>query len=297
MIRFIVVDMKASSRIPTALLLIAAVVCANAAFTGLSAAFDYPHVLGLPTTEVLTLFRANQAAVTAWFGVLAVGAFLLAPIAIAIGRTDDSPLMRWGVRAGIAAAVVQVIGLLRWPLFVPFIAGTALSEGEGSTAARAFETANVVLGSFLGETLGYLLTATWTAIVAIRLSHSGFPRWFPALGVLSAGAIAVGVAAPWGVPGTQQVNFVGYILWSVWLLILSALWIRARRIPEDLGEDVRPVTGRFGSAGRQPVGAPAVGGALGAQEQIRRVPGGVALPGEIMQVGDQHDLHTGVEQR
>ncbi|MFE3058955.1 hypothetical protein [Nocardia sp. NPDC059239] len=35
-----------------------------------------------------------------------------------------------------------------------------------------------------------------------------------------------GCGAPWQVPGAQQANFAGYVLWSGWLLALAALWGR-----------------------------------------------------------------------
>ena len=44
----------------TALLMIAAAVLVNVAFTGLGAVFDYPDVLKHPAAEVLASFRASQ---------------------------------------------------------------------------------------------------------------------------------------------------------------------------------------------------------------------------------------------
>jgi hypothetical protein len=57
--------------------------------------------------------------VIAWFTVMALAAALFAPIAIGVGRISSRRTMRWAVPVGVAAAVVQVVGLLRWPLLVP----------------------------------------------------------------------------------------------------------------------------------------------------------------------------------
>src|SRR3954468_18653408 len=103
----------------TAAAMIAAAVLLNVAFTGLGSVFDYPDVLKQPADEVLASFRASQGAVSAWFLALALGAALLAPVAVGVGRLSDSVVMRWAFGAWIAAAVVQVVGLLRWPLLVP----------------------------------------------------------------------------------------------------------------------------------------------------------------------------------
>ena len=61
----------------------------------------------------------------------------------------SADVSRFGV--GIAAAVVQVIGLMRWPLIVPSLAD--------SDDTDAFDTVHTVLGTVVGETFGYLLTA------------------------------------------------------------------------------------------------------------------------------------------
>src|SRR3954453_5974992 len=100
---------------PTAALMITAAVLLNVAFTGLGAVFDYPDVLKQPADDVLASFRDSQGTVSAWFLALALGAALLAPIAVGVGRLSPARTMRWAVPIGIAAAVVQVVGRIRWP--------------------------------------------------------------------------------------------------------------------------------------------------------------------------------------
>jgi hypothetical protein len=103
----------------TASLLILTAVLANVGFTALGSIFDYPDVLDEPAGTVLASFRDHQGAVSAWFSVLALSAALLAPIAIGVGRLSSARAMRIAVPVGIAAAAVQVVGLLRWPILVP----------------------------------------------------------------------------------------------------------------------------------------------------------------------------------
>ncbi len=203
----------------TAALLVLSAVAMNLAFTVLGTVFDYPDVLTRPTAQILTAFRAEQTHVTIWFTVMATAAATFAPIAIRIGRLAP---MRAAVAAGIAAAVVQTIGLLRWPLLVPHFAAT------GDVAA--FELAHRVLGTLLGEALGYALTAGWTILVLRALP--GLPRWFHGLGALSAAMIATGILTPLGVPLTDLGNFVGYVLWSGWLICFAGLLLRRSAGPE-----------------------------------------------------------------
>jgi hypothetical protein len=221
----------------TASLLILAAVLANVGFTALGSIFNYPNVLDEPAGAVLASFRAHQGAVSAWFSVLALSAALLAPIAIGVGRLSSARTMRIAVRVGIAAAAVQVVGLLRWPILVPGYASDAAGSNAGVAAAArdSFTTASDILGTGIGETLGYLLTATWTALVIVALGRRYAGRWFQALGAASAGLVLAGVLSPLSLPVVDTANFLGYVLWSLWLIALGVVILvherRARTSP------------------------------------------------------------------
>jgi len=215
----------------TAVLMITAAVLLNVAFTGLGSVFNYPDVLKQPAGDVLASFRDSQAAVTAWFLALALGAALLAPIAVGVGRLSTSRPMRWAVPVGITAALVQVVGLLRWPVLVPGWAETA-SGSDPVTAAdarAAFGTANRVLGNLIGETGGYLLTAAWTLLVLVALGTAFTGRWFVALGSVSAVLVFAGILSPLSLPLVDTANFAGYVLWSVWLIAFAVVLVLRHR--------------------------------------------------------------------
>jgi hypothetical protein len=209
----------------TASLLILAAVLANVGFTALGSVFNYPDVLDEPAGQVLAAFRDNRGAVSGWFSVLALSAALLAPIAIGVGRLSSQRAMRIAVPVGIMAAVVQVIGLLRWPILVPGYASDAASTNAGVAAAArdSFTTASDVLGTALGETLGYLLTAAWTVLVVVALGRRYAGRWLQVLGAGSAVLVLGGVLSPLGLPVIDTANFFGYVLWSLWLIALAVV--------------------------------------------------------------------------
>lgn len=212
----------------TAALLVTAAVLTNVAFTALGTVFDYPDVLKEPADEVLAAFRASQGPVTGWFALLAASAALFAPIAVGVGRLSARRAMRVAVPVGVAAAAVQVVGLLRWPLLVPGYAADATSADPAvAVAARdSFSTAHRVLGTLVGETFGYLLTAAWTLLVLAALGRGLAGRWFAVLGAVSAALILAGVLSPLDIPILDQANFFGYILWSVWLVAFAVLLLR-----------------------------------------------------------------------
>lgn len=208
---------------------LAAVSCASAAllaaagFTALGSVFAYPQILREPTDEILALYRAHPGAVGAWFGVLVVAAALLVPAAVALGRLAGGRRGRWIVGVGVAAAVVQVIGLSRWLLFVPGLSREATDPVTAAEARGTFETLHFWLGQIVGETLGYALTAAFTVLVAV-----GLTRRLARLGSVAAALIATGVLVAPGVEIASLTNFVGYVLWCVWLLALSFVLVSAR---------------------------------------------------------------------
>ena len=219
------------NRKTTAVLLIAAAVLTNAAFTVLGSTFNYPDVLKEPVAVILASFRENQGQVSFWFAVLAVSAALFAPIAIGVGRLSTHRAMRVAVPVGIAAAVVQVIGLSRWPLLVPGFAADAAGSDPAvvGQAHDSFETAHRVLGTIVGETMGYAFTAAWTLLVVVALHRQLAGLWFSVLGAVSAVLIVSGVLSPLDLPVIDTANFVGYVLWSVWLVAFGVVLLRRPR--------------------------------------------------------------------
>lgn len=209
----------------TAVLVVAATVTLNAAFAVLGSVLGYPDVLAEPAADVLALVDAHRGQVTTWFALLTAGALLIAPIAIGLAPAVAHRWRRASVVLGVAAALAQAIGLSRWVWLVPFLADHPTAGDE-----RTYRLAATVLGTGLGETTGYLLTAAWTVTLCL-----GAPRLLPAAlrwaGLACATAIAAGALVPLDVPGADTVNFVGYVAWSVWLLALAGriLWLRRGR--------------------------------------------------------------------
>lgn len=215
----------------TAIALVTAAVLTNVGFTMLSSIFDYPDVLKEPTADILERFRGHQGAVTLWFGVLTLSAALFAPIAVGVGRLRTDRTMRFATGAGIAAAVVQTIGLARWPVLVPGFARDAASADPATVAAAHdhFHTAHVLLGNVIGESFGYVLTAAWTLLVVASLGRRFAGRAFVLVGRVAAVMIAIGLLSPLDVAVVDTINFVGYIAWSAWLLWLAGAILRRER--------------------------------------------------------------------
>ncbi|GIF46390.1 uncharacterized protein DUF4386 [Asanoa ferruginea] len=206
-----------------AALMASAAALAIAGFTALGSVFDYPGILKEPTAEILASFRAHQGAVMFWFAVLVVSAALLAPVGLLLGRLAGGTRGRWIAGVGIAAALVQVVGLSRWFLFVPGLSADATDPARTAGAHHTFELLHTWLGEIIGETIGYALTATFTILVARALAT----RWLAVLGFVSAALIATGVLIPLGLEAASLSNFAGYVAWCLWLIAMAVvLWRR-----------------------------------------------------------------------
>ena len=139
---------------------------------------------------------------------------------------------------GVVAAVVQVAGLLRWPLLVPGLAATPADPSAVST----FHTLNVVLRTVVGETIGYALTAAWTVLVAIARRERVLGRVLSWVGLVAAAVITVGTVEPLEVPMAGLLDFVGCVVWSAWLVAFAGrlLWLARHRNNSDMSEKRRP---------------------------------------------------------
>jgi hypothetical protein len=207
----------------------AAALLAIAGFTALGSVFEYPQILQSPTAEILDAFRAHQGTVTAWFAALAVGAALLAPTGILLGRVAGGRTGRWLAGLATAAAAVQVAGLSRWVLLVPGVSADAHDPTRTAAAHARFEQLHLWLGTVVGETVGYVLTAAFTALASVTVVRALAPRWMAWLGLVSAGLVVTGVLVPLGVHLASLTNFAGYVGWCLWLLVLAVvLWRRDR---------------------------------------------------------------------
>ena len=214
---------------------------AIAGFTALGSTFDYPNILKSDTVEILASFRAHQTAVIAWFLVLVVSAALLGPIGVLLGRLIGGRTGRWIAGLGIAAATVQVIGLSRWVLLVPRLSDEATVPAHAASARHTFDLLHTWLGTVLGETIGYALTAAFTVLVVFGLARSMGPRWLAIVGVISAALIATGVVIPLGLEAASLTNFVGYVAWCLWLLGMAVvLWRAPAAVPAPLSRRASP---------------------------------------------------------
>jgi hypothetical protein len=214
------------------LLLIAVPLAFNAAFALLAARFDYPDILRRPTADVLAAFRAGGASLILLWWAFALTAVLLAPVVVLLSSAisdADATLLAVTTTVGVLAALVQFLGLVRWPFLVPYLARAA-AEPAASEARReaidvVFQSFNRYLGVAVGEHLGYGLTGAWTTLTGAALTQTGaVPGWLGVLGIVIGPVLMVcslefvGGHEPTGWKLAERLTPPTYIAWSLWLI-------------------------------------------------------------------------------
>src|SRR5215203_408142 len=227
----------------TGVVLMLTPVAFNVFFALLSVTFGYPDILREPTGEVLRRFDAGGGSLVAiWYGFM-LTAVLFVGLAILVHKVlarQDTPYMAVATAFGVVGGVVQVLGLVRWPFLVPYLADVYLDPASsGATResiAVVFQAFNQYAGVGVGENLGYLFTGLWTVLVALAMFASALPlkRWLALLGVVSAVGILIGTLEPVGFEPAANIVVVGYILWSIWLTLFGIfLLVNKGRIPRE----------------------------------------------------------------
>ena len=219
----------------TGALLAASGVLATVGATILSTQFGWPAVLDEPGTTVLPEFAAHETAVRAGFYLMLVSSLVLVPAAFGVEQalTRGTPGARAMTTFGVAGALFQILGWVRWPITVPYLADAyAAADDAGKQAvAASFDVLNRYGGGALGEHLGWLFQGVWAVYVGIvALRALGVPRWFGGLGLVLAGAWAVLVPGA-AIVRSEAMNAIGqpvYTAWYVWLLAFGVLLLVRR---------------------------------------------------------------------
>jgi hypothetical protein len=228
-------------------------VAANLPYAWLMARFGYDDILREPPAQILRAFDSGgDALVLAWLA-FAIGALLFIPVALGLRRLLEERGVDGDGAAilGVASAVAQATGLLRWVFVVPFLAATYVRP-ETEAAERVailvtFEAVHRLGGMVVGEMIGQLLLAGWTAISIRHLYASGLvPHWLLYVGSMTLPLWLLGqtellhsVVAK--VPAIELTP-AAFMLWEAWLAALAAaVLMHARRAADAATNGARIV--------------------------------------------------------
>jgi len=214
-------------------LLVAVPVLFNVAFAELGRTFSYPDVLRRPASDVLEKVRAGGTGLALRWWAFLLSALLMVPLVVlateAVGVTGGFAQLVTTV--GVLAALVQVLGLVRWVQVVPWLAvrHESADAAERAVLESEFALLNRLLGVAIGEHLGYLLTGAWTVLLSIGVLASTLPIWIGAAGAVVGVLLVlcslefVGQPGEHGWRAAEAATPFVYIAWSLWLVALGVL--------------------------------------------------------------------------
>lgn len=225
-----------NNELAAAILLIAVPIAFNLAFFELGRTFDYPNILREPPDVILRRFAAGGTPLLLRWQALLVSSLAMLPLValLAVVIPAGSALTVSTVVIGSAAALVQALGLVRWPFAIPELARRYVgAEGPNAAATREsveviFATLHRLFGVGIGEHLGYLLTGLWTVLVSVSvLSTSVIWPWLGWTGLPIGAVLLIGSVefvgpnerAGWSIAGI--IVPIAYIAWSLWLVALG----------------------------------------------------------------------------
>lgn len=226
----------------TGILLVTFPVLIQIPYAMLIASFDYPDILRQPAAVILERYATGAAAgplTGVWYAFAIAIVPLLVGICMLPASIPDHARSRWlgaATPLGVASALLQIAGLLRWVVLVPLLAKSWVSAAGDPVTRKSIElifaAQHQLFGVLLGEHLGQMLLGLWTLGIAL-----GFPavtkaaRWQRGPGLLAGGLF---VAAS---PGSLAATFpalapldplatVAFLIWSVWCCLLGVVLIR-----------------------------------------------------------------------
>jgi hypothetical protein len=213
-----------------ALLLITVPIAFNVTFTLLARSFSYPDILRQPAGSILTRFAAGGTPLVLQWWAFAITALMMVPVVVVVGSLfADGPLRSLAIATGLLSALVQTLGLMRWPFVVPLLARRYLdpraTQSQREGAELVFDALHRYLGVGVGEHLGYLLTGTWTILTGLLvIGSSVLPAWLGWLAIpigvaqLIGALEFIGANEPKGWAVAERLTPIAYIAWSLWLI-------------------------------------------------------------------------------
>jgi hypothetical protein len=206
----------------------------------LTATFHYPNILRDPADLILRQYAQGGPSLTvAWYLFAMAILPLLAGIVMLPGAVSPRR-PRWMQAAmplGVASAILQMLGLLRWVVLVPLLA-RAYVDPSATTAARdaivvAFQAQHQLFGVMMGEYLGQILLALWTAGVVLSLDPDGalnrVQRW---IGLASSSLFLIGSGESLGTVFPSLIVLgplpaIAFLVWSIWCALLGWVVLRS----------------------------------------------------------------------
>lgn len=235
------------NRLLTAWSLILAPLILVVGFTALGFTFDYPTILREPVGDILTRFQAGGPALIAQCYSMVLASMLFVPAALLFhGVIKDKTLAPLVTGFGVVAALMNVLGFLRWPFLVPVLAARyadpSLSEAAQVSLETTFLAFHTYAGVGIGEHLGFTFLALWLVTGGLALRGTVLPTWLGWLWVVTGVGTFLGVFEQVGWEAAGLVN-AGASLLGMVAVMLAGILLLSKKISPQIRTNVLSAEG------------------------------------------------------
>lgn len=210
----------------TAVTLLIYVLIQSVCSSALAMTFEFPDILRESADYRLTLFMQNSATIVPLYYLLALTGIIQIVMAVMLHQSFAvrSSLATMTMVFGVLTGIFQVLGFIRWPIVIPYIA-EAMNNGVPMETITFVEgTLNRYAGMAIGEHLGFLAQGVWTMLLGVmmlrhklfdgRLGYIGL-----ALGLLTLLFGMEPLGGFWAIFGELTWPVLG--AWMVWLVVIA----------------------------------------------------------------------------
>lgn len=229
-----------------ALLLILEALTVTTAVIILGKYFHFPDVLRQPAHVAFELFKAHGEMVRPGYYAFLISALIYIPLSISLKNKfllhqGNKTMADMLLATGVATAIFQSVGFVRWIFIMPYLTGTYFRNPEHRVvAAVIYETMNRYAGLSIGEHLGFLAMGSWTLILAAFLSKDdGLRKWLGFTGMLIGALMLISVLEHFGGANAASFGFLNFLAnaaWTVWITALAISLIFDNKETEDYNQ-------------------------------------------------------------
>lgn len=219
------------------LLLLAMVVTITAPVIILGASFNFPSILREPAAAAFALFRENQTIIIFGYYIFLLSSLLFIPLTLVLQKvlfqTKSKTALNLFAGFGLATAIFQCIGFVRWIFVMPFLTKSYFDKPESQqTITIIYEMLNRYAGMSIGEHLGFLVMGFWTICLGlILLQHPSFNKWIGVIGVIIGVWLIASILEHFGGLFSSifaDINMAANTLWTLWLLLIAVFIFRIK---------------------------------------------------------------------
>jgi Domain of unknown function (DUF4386) len=218
-------------------LLIAMMVTVTAPVIILGANFNFPDILRQPAANAFKLFRENQTIIVIGYYIFLLSSLLFIPLTIVLQKvlfqTKNKTALNLFVGFGLATAIFQCIGFVRWIFVMPFLTESYFNNPESQkTIIIIYEMLNRYAGMSIGEHLGFLVMGCWTICLGLMLlKHPRFNKWIGYVGLAIGFLLIVSILEHFGGALSSiyaNINMIANTLWTIWLIVIAVFIYRMK---------------------------------------------------------------------